>query len=91
MDILGYGYRGGQKDFAKTIGVGQGQFNSIFKGRSGLSTNVAFAIYEKFPAVSLEFLWFGHAGRGGAEFEQKLREWEREKDQRIFEPLVPPG
>ena len=83
MDVLNYGHRGGQKEFAEAIGIHPARFNNIVKG-SPLSKAVAFAIVRRFRVVSLEFLWFGLSGWGNPEFEQKLLEWECRTGRRIF-------
>jgi hypothetical protein len=76
---------GGQKKFAADIGVNYPNFNHIVKG-SALSQKVARAIFRRFKAkgVSLEFLFYGHAGYGNAEFEQKLLEWQDRNGKQIF-------
>jgi hypothetical protein len=89
MDLLEYGYRGGQKAFADEINVDPNRFNNIVKG-SPLSKGVAFALIRRFRQLSLEFLWFGLPGYGQADFEKKLMEWERRTGRRIFIDLPGP-
>jgi hypothetical protein len=89
MDVLGYGYRGGQKDFAAAIGVHPNRWNNIVKG-SPISKGVAFAIVRRFRVVSLEFLWFGMPGWGNTEFEEKLLHWERRTGREIFVAIPEP-
>jgi DNA-binding CsgD family transcriptional regulator len=87
MDVLGYNYHGGQGDFAKAIGVRQNKFSNMVRGHP-LSLQVGLAIFDKFPQVSLEFLWRGLPGHGNARFEQQLREWERKNGRKIFVPIL---
>src|SRR5215475_7141267 len=84
MAVLGYGEWGDQKRFAADIGISPVHFNKVCKGK-GLSTTVAFAIRARFGgAISINFLWFGDAGHGSFELEERLREWERRTSRRIF-------
>src|SRR6188768_2833172 len=48
--------------FAAAIGVSQPRLSNVVAGGLPLGKELAFAIIKRFPAVGLEFLWFGDPG-----------------------------
>jgi len=52
-------YRLTQQTFADTVGVTQGYYSDIKRGRSGLSAQVIIGIAINFPDVSLKWLLTG--------------------------------
>jgi transcriptional regulator with XRE-family HTH domain len=70
----GFTGRGGQSRFADFLGVRGGMLNQVELGHLSLSKAAAFRIVEKFPGVTLEWLWWGDRKGLTVEMAQKLEE-----------------
>src|SRR5205085_2272999 len=65
--------------FAADIDMSQQQLSNMLSGKP-LSRKSADAIVRRFPVVSRDFLFDGLPGRGDAQFEQKLLEWQHQNE-----------
>lgn len=71
--------------FASAIGVSQPRLSNVTAGGLPLSKELAFAIVRRFPAVGLEFLWFGDPGGiKSLELAERLRAYEAEYRVQLF-------
>lgn len=74
---------GNQQAFADKLGIPMKRWNNFERGHP-ISREVAFIIMDKFPEVSVEWLWFGMTGNLRADFKKKVEDaeaYEQEREQ----------
>jgi transcriptional regulator with XRE-family HTH domain len=73
---------GGQQEFADKLGIPMKRWNNYERGYP-LSRETAFLLKEKFPDVSIEWVWFGMTGNLSKAFAEKVsavEKLERERE-----------
>lgn len=70
--------------FGKAVGASQSRISNV-TGGAPIGKELAFAIMERFPAVGLEWLWFGTPDAiRSIELAEKLRDYEQRRGVQLF-------
>lgn len=66
---------GNQQEFADKLGIPFKRWNNYERGYP-VPRETAFALMEKFPGISVEWLWFGMVGNLSKHYADKIKEAE---------------